>query len=123
MLGTLEQALQRARIIADSCVDRHAFDLQKYKIHAWWSPAQLLQLGTGSLAAGQESINHLAITYGQLDDTINNVLQPVWTGSTSPKAAVQDLQAQRGRVIEQADISPGGYVARHKTRPPAFADA
>jgi len=77
------------------------------------TPAQLLQLGTGSLAAGQESINHLAINYGQFDDTINNVLQPVWTGSTSPQAAVQNLQAQLGRVIEQANISPGGYVARH----------
>jgi len=113
VLGTLEQALQRARIIADSCVDRHAFDLQKYKIHAWWSPAQLLQLGTGSLAAGQESINHLAINYGHFDDTINNVLRPVWTGSTSSKAAVQNLQTQLGRVIKLANISPGGYVTRY----------
>jgi ABC-type glycerol-3-phosphate transport system substrate-binding protein len=75
--------------------------------------AQLLQLGKGGMAAGGESINHLAINYGQFDSTISNVLQPVWTGSTSPQKALSELQSQLTSDISKAAIKTGGYVAQH----------
>ncbi len=76
-------------------------------------PEQLLQLGAGSMAHGQESINHLAINYGEFDTTITNVLQPVWTGSTTPQQAVQNMQTQLTEDIKKANVSPGGYASHH----------
>jgi len=74
---------------------------------------QLKQVGGGAMAHGQESINHLAINYGQFDNTISNVLQPVWTGSMKPAAALSQLQMRLQSDIKKAAISAGGYSTHH----------
>jgi len=71
------------------------------------SVAQLTQLANGSMAHGQESINHLAINYGQYDSVIANVLTPVWTGRETSSAALAQLQQQLTSTIQRAGISGG----------------
>lgn len=65
------------------------------------STDQLEQIAQGSLAHGQESINHLAISYGQYDSTISNVLSPLFSnrGATATNSTNQ-LQLQLEATIK-----------------------
>ena len=79
----------------------------EHKLHPWMSVASLIQLGNGSMQHGSESANHLLINYGQMDSVMGNVLQPVWTGKTAPKAALAELQTQLTQTIKEAGITKG----------------
>ncbi|GCE23452.1 ABC transporter substrate-binding protein [Dictyobacter kobayashii] len=73
-----------------------------HKIMPSLSTDQLMQLGQGSLNHGQESINHLAISYNQFDSVISNVLSPVYnTGKVDPTSALNDVQKQLQETIHQ----------------------
>lgn len=61
-----------------------------------------MQLAQGSLDHGRESINHLAISYGQFDSVISNVLSPVYsTGKVDPATALKDVQQQLQETIQK----------------------
>jgi multiple sugar transport system substrate-binding protein len=68
---------------------------------------QLTQLATGSISHGQESINHLAIGYGQYESVISNVMSPVYTNKETPQAALSQLQSQLEATIQKnGAVSP-----------------
>lgn len=79
----------------------------EHQLHPSMTEPQLINLALGSMSHGQESINHLGIDYGQFDSTITNVLEPVWTGKTTPLAALKALQSQLTNVIREAGITHG----------------
>lgn len=68
------------------------------------STEQLKEVAQGSFAHGQESINHLAIGYGQYDSVIANVLAPVFSGKKDPTTALNDLQQQLTTTIQRSGI-------------------
>ncbi len=69
------------------------------------STEQLTEVAQGSFAHGQESINHLAIGYGQYDNIIANVLAPVFTGKKNANAGLSDLQQQLTTAIQRSGIT------------------
>ncbi|GLV54538.1 hypothetical protein KDH_13850 [Dictyobacter sp. S3.2.2.5] len=73
-----------------------------HKVMPALSNDQLMQLAQGSLDHGRESINHLAISYGQFDSVITNVLSPVYnTGKVDPSKALNDVQQQLQETIQK----------------------
>lgn len=63
---------------------------------------QLEQLAQGSLDHGQESINHLAINYGQYDSVISNVTQSLYNNAgVTPAETTTTLQQQLDATIQK----------------------
>lgn len=78
-----------------------------HKIMPSLTTDQLTQLAQGSISHGQESINHLAIGYGQYESVISNVLSPVYTNKETPAAALDQLQQQLNATIKKVGpVSP-----------------
>jgi multiple sugar transport system substrate-binding protein len=65
------------------------------------SVEQLEEIAQGSLTHGQESINHLAISYGEYDSVITNVLSPLFTDRETAANAVNQLQQQLEATIKK----------------------
>lgn len=78
----------------------------EHKIMPTLSTDQLTELANGSMSHGQESINHLAIGYGQYESVISNVLAPVFTNKEDPATALQQLQQQLNSTIQKNPAHP-----------------
>src|SRR5579875_3469056 len=61
--------------------------------------AQLEEIANGSLAHGQESINHMAISYGEYDTTISTVVANAFASDKPVPATLDALQQQLDATI------------------------
>ena len=63
--------------------------------------AQLEEIASGSLAHGQESINHMAISYGEYDTTISTVVANAFASDKPVPATLDALQQQLDALIRK----------------------
>ncbi len=63
--------------------------------------AQLEEIANGSLAHGQESINHMAISYGEYDTTISTVVANAFASDKPVPATLDALQQQLDATIKK----------------------
>ncbi|WP_220192484.1 ABC transporter substrate-binding protein [Ktedonospora formicarum] len=78
-----------------------AWAAKTHKIMPSLSEQQLIELAQGSLAHGQESINHLAISYGQYDSAIGTITSAAFASNKPVPATLDQLQQQLQSTIKQ----------------------
>ncbi|HEX4208374.1 MAG TPA: extracellular solute-binding protein [Ktedonobacteraceae bacterium] len=65
------------------------------------STTQLEELARGSLAHGQESINHMAVSYGQFEDATGTIMSSAFASNQSIPATLNQLQQQLEATIKK----------------------
>jgi multiple sugar transport system substrate-binding protein len=65
------------------------------------STTQLEELARGSLAHGQESINHLAISYGQFEEATGTIMSSAFTSKKPVPVVLNQLQQQLDATIKK----------------------